>query len=104
MDLKLPILAEINFHLSVTEEAISEEDFQTARYEIEKAEISLSELRKKYPEMNVSEKGLLNAMVQPLKARYNTAMDKIPNRSNISQGKKEANEDTEADESVVSNP
>lgn len=63
MDLRLPLLADINLHLGVAEEAIAEEDFLLARIQLEKAEESFSELDIDSPE------ALFQALLSPLQER-----------------------------------
>lgn len=63
MDLRLPLLADINLHLGVAEEAILEGDFLLARLQLEKAEESFAEL-----DMNAPE-ALFQALLLPLEER-----------------------------------
>ena len=96
MDLHLPLLADVNFHVGIAEEAVSERAWGTARNNLEKAEASFEELRQLWPDMRANEQGLLGAMVKPLKTRYDLALAHIPTLAVISQGivEPDAEEDT----------
>jgi hypothetical protein len=96
MDLHLPLLAEINLHLGVAEEACSEAAWQTARNQLEKAEASFQELRELWPGMDSTERGLLAAMVKPLKARYDAAEARLPRLAAVSEGTPEPDAELEA--------
>ena len=63
MDLRLPLLADINLHLGVAEEAIAEGDLLLARLQLEKAEESFAELNLESPE------ALFQALLSPLQER-----------------------------------
>ena len=64
MDLRLPLLADINLHLGIAEEALAEGDFLSMRAQLEKAEESLAEI-----EEAGSEEALLRALLLPLEKR-----------------------------------
>lgn len=61
MDLRLPLLADINLHLGVAEEALAEGDFLLMRSQLEKAEESLAEI-----EAEENDEALLRALLLPL--------------------------------------
>lgn len=71
MDLRLPLLADINLHLGVAEEAILEEDFLLARLQLEKAEESFAELDMESPE------ALFQALLGPLQERAQGIRDDL---------------------------
>lgn len=95
MDIHLPLLADINFHVGVAEEACAEGSWATARTNLEKAEASFAELRTLWPDMDKSEQGLLAAMLKPLKLKYAAAVSKLPQLTVVSQGA--AERDAESD-------
>ena len=64
MDLRLPLLADVNLHLGVAEEALLEKDYLLARSQLEKAEESLAEIE----EGDTSE-ALMQALLLPLRDR-----------------------------------
>lgn len=64
MDLRLPLLADVNLHLGVAEEALEEEDYLLLRSQLEKAEESLAEIE----EGDTSE-SLMQALLLPLRER-----------------------------------
>jgi hypothetical protein len=63
MDLRLPLLADINLHLGVAEEAFSEGDVALARVHVDKAEESFGELEDEPSE------ALFLALLRPLEER-----------------------------------
>lgn len=64
MDLRLPLLADINLHLGVAEEAIHEGDYLLARSQMEKAEESFAELAE-----GERDEALFIALLGPLEER-----------------------------------
>lgn len=96
MDLRLPLLADANLHLTVAEEAVDDGNNTVARNELDKADIALDELRSQWMDMNDDERGLLPAMVQPLKKRAEGIRTRLPQQSVLSQT--EAIEDPEQDQ------
>lgn len=64
MDLRLPLLADINLHLGVAEEALAEGDFLLLRSQLEKAEESFAEI-----EDGNNQEALFQALLQPLRER-----------------------------------
>jgi hypothetical protein len=97
VDLRLPLLADINFHLDVAMEAASAGDWSTVRLNLDKAEASFEELRGVYPSLGAEEKGLMAALVAPLKARYEGLSKAVPPLTVISEGapERDAEEDVE---------
>lgn len=71
-------MADINLHLSAAEEACQEQEFSVARSELDKAEISLDELRAYWPDLVGDEKGLLAAMAKPLSVKHKKVSSMIP--------------------------
>jgi len=86
MDLHLPLLADINFHLGVAEEASKDGSWSTVSNNLEKAEESFSQLRDIYPSLGKTEKGLMAAIIKPLKARYDEIERRVPKLQVISEG------------------
>jgi len=95
MDLRLPLLADANLHLTVAEEAVADGDNTVARNELDKADVALDELREQWLKMSDAERGLLPAMVKPLTHRADGIRSRIPKQSVIS--KAEIVEDPEQD-------
>lgn len=76
IDLRLPLLAAINLHLSAAEEAILEGQTDLALIEMEKADIAIDELKGSWPE--VENPGLLSAMADPLFLKSEEIKKKLP--------------------------
>lgn len=91
MDLRLPTLAAINLHLDAAAEAISESGWETARAQIEAAEIEIEKLA---PER--SEDNLIDALIQPLETRGRALRSKLPRKQTVRLG--DAVVDPEQDE------
>lgn len=88
MDLRLPLLADINLHLGVAEDMLAEDPpaYTSARTELEKAQAALDELRGIWPEMDESEQGLMVAMAKPLAARAKRLEASLPKPTAVSEG------------------
>lgn len=95
MELPLPLLADINLHVGIAEDACDEGKYATARNNLEKAEESFEELRGYWPDLGISERGLLAAMVKPLRARYESVLAHTPAPVSVSQGEAEADAEEE---------
>lgn len=74
----MSLLAHINLSLSAAEEACMESQFHTAQNELDKADAAFEELRQLWPDLVEEEKGLLQAMVKPLKVRRDNIQRGIP--------------------------
>jgi hypothetical protein len=100
MNLHLPLLADINLHLGVAEEALGEGAYQTARTNLEQAEGSFEELRRMWPDLDKGERGLLAAIIKPLKAKFDDCESRLPQLEVITQGTvvKDDEEDIEPEE------
>jgi hypothetical protein len=95
MDLHLPLLADVNFHVGIAEEACDEGAWVTARNNLDKAEVSFEELRGYWPDFDATERGLFAAMVAPVRARYEATLRRVPVVAAISQGEPEADAEDE---------
>jgi hypothetical protein len=78
MDLRLPLLASVNLHLGIAEEALLEDAPRTAASELERAEEDLARLRQISPELDGVARGLLAAMVAPLAERAQRIRSALP--------------------------
>jgi len=96
MELHLPLLAEINLHVGEAEEHCQHEEWSSARISLEEAEAAFEVLRGVWPGLESNERGLMSAIVKPLKARYDKAESLIPKLVVISEGAPEvdAEDDT----------
>ncbi len=84
IDLRLPILAAINLHLSAAEEAKEKNQIDLLEIELEKAEVGFDELNSNWPDD--ASQGLLKAMVDPLRERRDVLKKILPkNVQEISQ-------------------
>jgi hypothetical protein len=98
LSLSLPLLADINLHLGIAEDACNEEAYVTARNNLDKADDAFAELRVAWPGLEDAERGLLAAIVAPLRQRYDQLQARIPVLLAVSDGVAEADDDAEDEE------
>lgn len=95
LDIALKTIASTAEHLDYAEEAVVEENWTTARIELDEVDIFLEELREIYRQTDSKQQPLLAKLVKPLRSRRDAVENGLPVQSVVSQGQAEQDPEEE---------